>query len=40
MVFGAMKEAFYSKVNLEGNTDADYTHVNKVCRVFERKTWG
>ena len=35
-----LKEAFYSELNLEGITDADYAHVNKVCRVFEIKNWG
>ena len=29
------KEAFYSKLNLEGITDEDYNHAQKVCDLFE-----
>ena len=31
------KEAFYSKLNLEGISDADYAHAQKVWEVFGRK---
>ena len=34
------KEAHYSKVNAEGITDADYTHVQKVWEGFEIKNQG
>ena len=33
------KEAFYSKLNLEGISDADYAHVLKVWEVFETKNF-
>ena len=29
------KEAFYSELNLEGNSDEDYAHAQKVWEVFE-----
>ena len=31
------KEAFYSELNLEGISDADYEHVKKVWEAFEIK---
>ena len=34
------KEAFYSKLNLEGISDADYEHVKKVWEAFEIKNLG
>ena len=34
------KEAFYSKLNLEGTSDADYAHVQKVWEVFKIKNRG
>ena len=34
------KEAFYSKLNLEGITDEDYAHAQKVREVFEIKNLG
>ena len=34
------KEAFYSKLNLEGISDADFAHVQKVWEVFEIKNVG
>ena len=34
------KEAFYSKLNLESISDADYAHVQKVWEVFEIKNFG
>ena len=34
------KEAFYSKLNLEGISDADYAHVQKVWKVFGIKNRG
>ena len=34
------KEAFYSKLNLEGISDADYGHVEKVLEAFEIKNLG
>ena len=33
------KEAFYSKLNLEGISNIDYAHSQKVWKVFEIKTW-
>ena len=33
------KEAFYSELNLEGISDADYAHVQNVWEVFEIKLW-
>ena len=33
------KEAFYSKLNLEGISDADYAHAQKVWKVFGIKKW-
>ena len=33
------KEAFYSELNGEGISDADYAHVKKVCEVFKIKNW-
>ena len=32
------KEAFYSKLNDEGITDADYAHAHKVWKAFEMKS--
>ena len=29
------KENFYSHLNMEDITDADYTHANRVCKDFE-----
>ena len=34
------KEAFYSNLNLEGISDADYEHAQKVWKVFEIKNHG
>ena len=34
------KEDFYSELNLEGTSDADYEHVIKVWEAFERKNLG
>ena len=34
------KEAFYSKLNLKGISDADYEHAQKVWQVFEIKNHG
>ena len=31
------KEDFYSHLNMEDSTDADYTHVKRVCKDFEIK---
>ena len=30
-------EEFYSNINLEGITNADYMHANRVCKDFEIK---
>ena len=34
------KEAFYSKLNFEGISDADYAHIQKVWKVFGIKNRG
>ena len=34
------KEVFYSELNLEGISDADYAHVQKVWEIFEIKIFG
>ena len=34
------KEAFYSELNEEGISDADYEHFQKVWEVFKIKTMG
>ena len=34
------KEAFYSELNLDGISDADYEHVKKVWEAFEIKNLG
>ena len=31
------KEDFYSHLNMEDITDADYTHAKRVCKDFEKK---
>ena len=31
------KEDFYSHLNMEDNTDADYVHAKRVCKDFEIK---
>ena len=31
------KEEFYSHLKMEDNTDADYTHTERVCKDFEIK---
>ena len=31
------KEEFYSHLKMEDNTDADYTHAERVCKDFEIK---
>ena len=31
------KEDFYSHLNMEDNTDADYAHAKRVCKDFETK---
>ena len=34
------KENFYSHLNMEDNTDADYAHLKRVCKDFETKNIG
>ena len=34
------KEEFYSTLNLENITDANYTHAERVCKDFEIKNLG
>ena len=34
------KEDFYSHLNMEDITDADYTHAKRVCKDFEKKHLG
>ena len=34
------KENIYTHLNMEYNTDADYTHAKKVCKDFEIKNLG
>ena len=34
------KEDFYSHLNMEDITDADYTHAERVCKDFEIKNLG
>ena len=34
------KEAFYSNLNMEGITDTDYRHLNKVFKEFKLKNLG
>ena len=34
------KEDFYSPLNIEGITNADYAHAKKICKVFEIKNLG
>ena len=34
------KEEFYSNLNMEENTDADYMHAKRVCKDFEIKDSG
>ena len=34
------KEAFYSELNLEGITDKDYNHAQKIWKVFEINNLG
>ena len=34
------KEGFYSHLNMEDITDADYTHAKKVCKDFEIRNLG
>ena len=34
------KEDFYSHLNMEDNTDADYAHAKRVCKDFEIKNSG
>ena len=34
------KEDFYSHLNMEDITDADYTHAKRVCKDFEIKNLG
>ena len=34
------KEYFYSHLNIEDITDADYSHVKRVCKDFEIKNLG
>ena len=36
----ADKEAFYSELNLEGITDKDYNHAQKIWEVFEINYFG
>ena len=35
-----LKETFYSKLNLEGISDAEYAHAQKVWKVFTIKNCG
>ena len=34
------KEDFYSHLNIEDITDADYAHAKRVCKTFEIKNLG
>ena len=34
------KEGFYSNLNMEDISDADYMHAKKVCKDFEIKNFG
>ena len=34
------KDEFYSNLNMEDITDADYTHAKRVCKEFEMKNLG
>ena len=34
------KQDFYSHLNMEDITDADYTHAKKVCKDFEMRKLG
>ena len=34
------KEDFYSRLNMEDTTDADYVHPKRVCKDFEIKNLG
>ena len=34
------REEFYSNLNLEETTDADYMHGKRVCKEFEIKIFG
>ena len=34
------KEDFYSHLNMEDITDADYVHIKRVCKYFEIKNLG
>ena len=34
------KEGFYSHLNMEEITDADYTHTKRFCKIFKVKTLG
>ena len=34
------KEDFYSHLNMEDITDADYMYAKRVCKDFEIKNWG
>ena len=34
------KEDFYSHLNMEDNTDADYGHAKRICKDFEMKNLG
>ena len=34
------KEEFYSQLNMENNTDADYGHRKRTCKDFEIKKLG
>ena len=34
------KDEFYSNLNMEDNTDANYIHVKRVCNDFEIKNLG
>ena len=34
------KKDFYSHLNMEDITNADYTHPKAVCKIFERKNVG
>ena len=34
------KEDFYSHLNMEDITDANYVHTKRVCKDFEIEDWG
>ena len=34
------KKYFYTHLNMEGSTDADYAHAKRVCKYFDLKNLG